>query len=87
MEAITFQLASYVKNEAHMNRVMVYWIISIRHKISKFISSARFEVIPFEKKPCYIDSYKKLIFRRVQVKIDELNDLTQKCLLRFKHQV
>ena len=33
------------------------------------------------------DSYKKLICRRVQVRTDELNDMTPKCLLRVKHQV
>ena len=29
MEAITFQLASYTKNEAQMNRVIASWIISL----------------------------------------------------------
>ena len=59
MEVITFQLASYVNNEAHMNRVMASWIIYLRHENSKFISSTIFQVIPFDKKPCSIDSYKK----------------------------
>ena len=44
-------------------------------------------MIPFDKKPCSTDSYKKLICRRVQVKTDELNEITPKCLLRLKHQV
>ena len=87
MEAITFQVAVYTNNEAQMNWVMASWIIFLRHEISKFISSTRFQVIPFDKKMCYTDSYKKLICRRVQVKIDELNDTTQKCLMSLKHQV
>ena len=87
MEAITFQLASYAKNEAQMNRVMDSWIILLWHETSKFISSTRFQVIQFEKKPRSTDSYKKSICRRVQVKTYELNDMTQKCLLRLKHQV
>ena len=87
MEAITFQLASYANNEAQMNWVMASCIILLWHETSKFISSTRFQVILFEKKPCSTDSYKKSICRRMQVKTDELNDMTQKCLLRLKHQV
>ena len=87
MEAITFQLAIYANNEAQMNRVMAYWISFLQHETSKFISSTRFQVIPFEKKPRHIYSYKNSIYRRVQVKTDELNDMTQKCLLRLNHQV
>ena len=37
MEAITFQLAIYAKNEAQMNRVMSSWIISLWNEKSKFI--------------------------------------------------
>ena len=70
-----------------MNRVMSYWIIYLQHETSKFISSARFQVIPFERNPCSTGSLKKLICRRFYVKTYELNDMTQKCLLRLKHQV
>ena len=87
MEAITFQLASYTNNETQMNWMMASWIIFRRYETSKFISSTRFQVIQFYKKPRSTDSYKKLICRRVQVKTDELNDMTQKYLLRLKHQV
>ena len=87
MEAIIFQLASYANNEAQMNQVMASWIIFLRHETSKFIFSTRFKVIPFEINPCYTDSYKKLICRRVPVKIDELNDTTKTILLRLNHQV
>ena len=87
MEAITFQLASYDNNKSQMNWVMVSWIISPWHETSKFISSTRFQVIPFEKKPRSTDSYKKLICRRVQVKADELNETTQICLLHLNNQV
>ena len=83
MEAITFQLASYAKNEAQMNRVMDSWVIFIRHETSKFIFYTRFLVIPFEKNPRSTYSYKKLIFRIVHVKTDELNDMTQHFLLRL----
>ena len=47
MEAITFQLAGYANNEAQMNRYMASWVIFLRHETSKFIFSARFQVIPF----------------------------------------
>ena len=87
MEAITFQLASYSNNEAQMNRVMASWIIYLQRETSKFISSTRFQVIPFEKKTRSTDSDKKSICRRVQVKTDELKDMTPKYLLRLKHQV
>ena len=87
MEAITFQLTSYSNNEAQMNRLMASWIISLRRETSKFTSSTRFQVIPFDKYPCSTDSYKKLIWRKVQVKTDEMNDMTQKFLLCLKHQV
>ena len=87
MEATNFQLDIYAKNEAQMNRVMGSWMIYLQHETHKFISSIRFQVIPFEKKPRSTDSYKKLICRRVQVKIEELNDITPKCILRLKHQV
>ena len=87
MESITFQLASYANNEAQMNQVRASWIILLIYETSKFISSTTFQVIPFEKNPCSTDLYKKLICRRVQVKPYELNDMTQKCLLRLKHQV
>ena len=79
MEFTASQLASYAKNEVQMNRVMASWIVFLRHKTSKSISSTKFQVISFEKKLHYIDSYKKSICRRVQVKIDELNDMTPKC--------
>ena len=87
MEAITFQLASYANNEAQTNRMMASWLIFLQHETSMFIFSARFQVIPFERKTRSTDSYKKFIFRRVQVKTDEINDITKKCLLRLKHQV
>ena len=66
---------------------MASWIISLQHETSKFIPSTIFQVIPFERKPRSTDSYNKLICRRVQVKIDELNDMTQEYLLRMNHQV
>ena len=78
MEAITFQLASHANDEAQMNRVMASWIIFLQHETSKFISSTRFQVISYEKKLRSTDSYKKLIWRRVQVKTDELNDINRK---------
>ena len=62
-------------------------MIFLRRETYKFISSTRFQVIPFEKNLLSTDSYKKSICRRMQVKTDELNDMTQKCLLRLKHQV
>ena len=77
MEPITFQLASSDNNEAQMNWVMASWIIFLWHETSKLISSARFQLIPFEKKPRSTDSYKKSICRRLQIKTDELNDMTQ----------
>ena len=86
MEAITFQLDSYANNGSQMNRVMASWIIFLRHETSKFISSTRFQFIPFEKRPRSTDSYKNSICRRVQVKIDELNYMTQKFLLCLNHQ-
>ena len=67
-----------------MNQVMASWVISLQHETSKFISLTKFRVIPFEKKPCSTDSYKKLICIRVHVKTDELNYMTQKYLLRIK---
>ena len=87
MEAITFQLVSYANHKAQMNQLIASWIIFLPHETYKSISSTRFQVIPFEKKPRSTDSYKKLICRRVQVKTDELNNMTPKCLLRLKHQV
>ena len=70
MEAIAFQLAIYANNEVQMKRVMASWIVFLRHEISKFISSTRFQVITFERKPRSTDSYKTLICRRMQVEID-----------------
>ena len=87
MESIILQLAIHTNNEAHMNGAMTSWINFLRHETSKFISSTRFQVIPFEKKPRSTDSYKNSICRRVQVKTDELNDMKQKCLLCLNHQV
>ena len=87
MRTITFPLASYANNEAQMNQVMASWIILLWNETSKFISSTRFQLVPLEKNPSSTDSYKKLICRRVQVKTDELNDMTQKCLLRLMHHV
>ena len=87
MEAITFQLSSYDNTEAQMNRFMASWIIFLQHETSNFVSSTSFQVIPFEKNPRSTDSNKMLICRRVQVKIDELNYMTQQFLLRLNHQV
>ena len=78
MEATTSQLASYDNNEARMNRVMASWIISLRHETYNFIYSTIFHVIPFERKPCSIDSYKKSIRRRVPVKTDEIHETNKK---------
>ena len=58
MEAIILQLDIHANNEAHMNRVMSSWIILLRYETSKFISSTKVQLIPFEKKPCSIDLYK-----------------------------
>ena len=87
MEAIAFQFDCYANNEAQMNRVMDSWIILLLHETSGFISSTRFQLISFKKKPLSIDSYKNSIYRRVQVKTEELNDMIPKCLMHLKHQV
>ena len=68
MEATTFQLASYANNEAQMNRVMASWVIFLWHETSKFILSPRFQVIPFERKKRYTDSYKKIYAEECQWK-------------------
>ena len=72
METITFRLAGYAKNGAQMNRVMASWIIFIWHETSKFISSTRFQVITFEKKPCW--NYNMMDWKKILTEeVKELN--------------